>query len=99
ESVGLAHYFSFILPSSELGVQKPAREFFDEALRRARLEYSSLQSEDCTYIGDHYDGDVVGAREAGMKPIWLVRDERDLASGELREDAGVLRIADLRGLL
>ena len=99
ESVGLSEYFSFVLPSSEAGVQKPAREFFALALERARREYSRLQRRQCWYVGDHYDGDVMGAREAGMKPIWLVRHERDLASGELREDQEVTRIADLRGLL
>ena len=99
ESAKLAEYFSFVLPSAEAGVQKPAREFFSLALQRARREYSRLQSQQCWYIGDHYDGDVLGARNSGMKPIWLVRDQRDLASGELREDEEVPRIADLRGLV
>jgi putative hydrolase of the HAD superfamily len=99
DSAGLSEYFSFVLPSSEAGVQKPAREFFSLAWQRARREYSRLQRRQCWYVGDHYDGDVLGAREAGMKPIWLVRAERDLASGELREDKEVPRIADLRGLL
>lgn len=99
QSVGLEHYFSFILPSSQVGVQKPAREFFDHALQLARREFAGLRREDCTYIGDHYDGDVLGACRAGMQPIWLVRGERDLASGELREDKAVRRIADLCGLL
>lgn len=99
DSARLTEYFSFVLPSSEAGVQKPAREFFALAWQRARREYSRLQRRQCWYVGDHYDGDVLGAREAGMKPIWLVRDTRDLASGALREDATVPRIADLRGLL
>jgi HAD superfamily hydrolase (TIGR01549 family) len=99
DSAGLSDYFSFVLPSSEAGVQKPAREFFALALQRARREYSRLQRRHCWYIGDHYDGDVLGARLAGMKPVWLVRDQRDLVSGAVREDKEVLRIADLRGLL
>lgn len=99
EEVGLAKYFSFILPSSEVGVQKPAREFFEHALQLAQRGEPNLQSSDCVYVGDHYDGDVVGARGAGMTPVWLVRSERDLASGEVRDDEVVLRIEDLRGLL
>lgn len=99
ESVDLSKYFAFVLPSSEVGVQKPAREFFEHALHLARREHSALKSQDCFYIGDHYDGDVVGARDAGMVPVWQVRPERDLPSGELRNDDKVLRIADLRGLL
>lgn len=99
EAAKLTEYFAFVLPSAEAGVQKPAREFFSLALQRARREYSRLQRKQCWYIGDHYDGDVLGARDSGMQPIWLVREERDLASGELREDEEVPRIADLRGLL
>jgi putative hydrolase of the HAD superfamily len=99
EAAKLTEYFSFVLPSAEVGVQKPAREFFSLALQRARREYSRLQRRQCWYVGDHYDGDVLGARKAGMKPIWLVREQRDLASGELREDKEVPRVTDLRGLL
>lgn len=99
DSVDLSQYFSFTLPSSEVGIQKPTREFFCHALRLARQKYSQLKRRECYYIGDHYDSDVLGARGAGMVPIWLVREERDIASGEMHEDNRVLRIADLRGLL
>ena len=98
QSLRLSDYFSFILPSSEVGVQKPDRAFFDHALQLAQREYSDLQRCECCYIGDHYDGDVIGAREAGMMPVWLVRNERDVASGALHSDEGVLRIRDLREL-
>ena len=98
QSLQLSEYFSFILPSSQVGVQKPDIQFFNHALQLAQQEYSGLQSSGCYYVGDHYDGDVVGARNADMIPIWLVREERDLASGDLREDKGVLRIRDLSEL-
>jgi len=98
QSLRLTEYFSFILPSSQVGVQKPDIRFFNRALELAQQEYSGLQSGDCYYVGDHYDGDVIGARNAGMIPIWLVRNERDLASGNLTDDAGVLCIRDLNQL-
>ena len=96
QSLQLTEYFSFILPSSQAGVQKPDIQFFNCALELAQQNCSGLQKSQCYYVGDHYDGDVVGARNAGMIPVWLVRNERDLASGDLRDDAGVLRIRDLR---
>lgn len=98
QSLQLSDYFSFVLASSQFGLQKPDIGFFRCALERAQQQYSGLQSKDCYYVGDHYDGDVIGARNAGMIPIWLVRNERDLASGALRDDAGVLRIRDLSEL-
>lgn len=95
----LIEYFDFILVSAEAGIQKPAREFFEVAIRKAQAKYSDVAPQDCYYVGDHYDGDVEGARGANMIPVWLVRDERDLASGEMREDDEVLRIRDLRELV
>jgi putative hydrolase of the HAD superfamily len=97
--LGLMQFFDFVLVSSETGIQKPQREFFEQGLRLAQAEYSTLQAQQCYYVGDHYDGDVAGARNAGMIPVWLVREARDLASGELRDDDEVLRIRDLRELL
>jgi HAD superfamily hydrolase (TIGR01549 family) len=95
----LINFFDFVLVSSEVGIQKPDREFFELSLKQAQAKYSGLTARDCFYIGDHYDGDIEGARNAGMHPVWLVRDVRDLASGELREDDEVLRIRDLHELL
>lgn len=93
--LNLFEFFDFILISAEVGIQKPAREFFDLALQKVQEKYSDFDARDCYYIGDHYDGDIEGARNAGLVPVWLVREERDLASGEMREDDRVLRIREL----
>jgi HAD superfamily hydrolase (TIGR01549 family) len=91
----LIRFFDFVLVSAEVGIQKPARAFFEMGLQKAQAKYSALRADECFYVGDHYDGDVAGARGADMVPVWLVRDKRDLASGELRDDGGVLRIRNL----
>jgi putative hydrolase of the HAD superfamily len=91
----LFSFFDFILISAEAGIQKPAREFFDLALQNVQAKYSGLTAPDCYYIGDHYEGDIEGARNAGLTPVWLVRDERDLASGEMRANDKALRIREL----
>ena len=50
--------------SGELGVHKPAPEFFDRALRLdGRPEPS-----DIAYVGDRLDNDVRPASAAGMPP-------------------------------
>lgn len=97
--LNLIEYFDFVLISAEVGIQKPQREIFQLALQQAQQKHAALQATDCFYVGDHYDGDVAGARNAGLTPVWLVRDQRDLASGEMREDDEVLRIASLRQLV
>lgn len=76
--------FEFIIPSSEYIFRKPNRRIFDLALRKARL-----RPEDVWYIGDQYDCDVEGARNAGMFPVWYL-GASDVASGE-REDVLTIR--------
>jgi putative hydrolase of the HAD superfamily len=99
QAKGLLDYFQFVFISAECGVQKPDKAFFTLALNRIREAYPGLLARDCVYIGDHYDGDITGARGVGMTPLWLVRKIRDVVSGELKEDTQVHRIEDLRGIL
>lgn len=47
---------------------KPHREIFEEALR-----LSGCAAEDVIHIGDSYDTDVIGARNAGIRPLLLFR--------------------------
>jgi HAD superfamily hydrolase (TIGR01549 family) len=99
ERLGLKKYFSFVLSSAEIGVPKPAPETFAAAIERARKLLPNLNPRDMFYVGDHYEKDVLPARRAGLTPLWLVRDERDVASGELVQDDKVLRLDSLRNIL
>ena len=47
---------------------KPHKEIFDEALR-----VSGCTPGEVIHIGDSYDTDVVGARNAGIRPVLLLR--------------------------
>ena len=59
--------FEFILATSEYMFRKPNRRIFDIALEKA-----GLQAEDVWYIGDQYECDIVGSRNAGIFPIWYI---------------------------
>jgi HAD superfamily hydrolase (TIGR01549 family) len=95
DQINLGRYFAFILSSSQIGVEKPSPIALARGLEAARSVQPDLTAAQCYYIGDHYAKDVVPARTAGMTPVWLVRDERDVASGDKHEDADVLRIGSL----
>lgn len=58
------HNFEFIIASSEYLFRKPNRRIFELA-----LEMAELDPKDVWYIGDDYECDVVGARNAGIYPI------------------------------
>lgn len=57
-----------IAMSDELGVHKPAPEFFARALELMNAEPASV-----AYVGDRLDNDVQPATAAGMRAVWLLR--------------------------
>ena len=61
------HNFEFIIATSEYMFRKPNKRIFELALEKA-----GLQPEDVWYIGDNYLCDVVGARSAGLFPVWYI---------------------------
>lgn len=61
------HNFEFIIATSEYMFRKPNKRIFELALEKA-----GLQRSDVWYIGDNYQCDVVGARNAGIFPVWYV---------------------------
>lgn len=62
---GLGKYFSVIATSAELGVSKPDREIFRQALAMA-----GCTPEVAVMIGDRLDNDIRPAKELGM---WTIR--------------------------
>lgn len=61
------HNFEFIIATSEYLFRKPNKRIFDLALERAELK-----PEEVWYIGDQYQCDIVGARNAGIFPVWYL---------------------------
>lgn len=59
--------FEFIIATSEYMFRKPNKRIFDLALEKA-----GLAAEDVWYIGDQYECDIVGAKDAGLQPIWYL---------------------------
>jgi HAD superfamily hydrolase (TIGR01662 family) len=55
--------------SAEMGVHKPAPEFYAEALRRM----GDPMPADVAYVGDRLDNDIHPAAAAGMRPVWIKR--------------------------
>jgi HAD superfamily hydrolase (TIGR01549 family) len=66
--LGIAKYFDFFAISEEVGYAKPHPKIFKIALERAGVE-----SHEAILIGDSWENDIVGARNAGIFPIWLNR--------------------------
>jgi len=91
-----------ITTSAELGVDKPAPEFFQRI-----LELSGMAAAETLYVGDRVDNDVVPAHAFGMKTALLERgpwgrtqaswpeaDRADLRVKALTEIAGLIQRLD-----
>lgn len=68
DGLSLSGYFDFILSSAEAGWKKPSPKIFEMALKLAGREASRV-----VHIGDTYQTDVLGARNAGIRGIMLDR--------------------------
>jgi putative hydrolase of the HAD superfamily len=62
---GLEDYFSFVMCSTDYGMQKPHPELFATAAGRF-----ALAPEDIWFLGDSLHCDVTGALGAGMQAVW-----------------------------
>ncbi|MGA1873618.1 MAG: HAD family hydrolase [Thermoplasmatota archaeon] len=59
-------YFKSIVISGEVGIAKPWEDIFMRALSEMGLEPGTA-----LYVGDRYEIDVLGARSAGMKAVYI----------------------------
>jgi len=89
-AMGVAELFDCVVLSSEFGRSKPAPEIFHHAA--AQL---SCKPEACLYVGNSYEHDMVGARDAGMQICWFNPRGVRLTRGNKKP---VYEIASLNGL-
>ncbi len=64
----LSPFIRFVVSSACVGRIKPEPSIFRLALKRAGVDASRA-----LHVGDHYYADVLGARGAGIVPVWLNR--------------------------
>jgi 2-haloalkanoic acid dehalogenase type II len=68
DNAGIRGYFEFVLSSASCGVRKPNPRIFELA-----LEKLNLRPDEAAMVGDTLGADILGARNAGLKSIWITR--------------------------
>lgn len=68
DQAGLGRFFDTLVFSDEERLSKPAARIFQVALDRL-----GASAESAVHIGDHPVNDVLGAKRAGLRAIWLRR--------------------------
>ncbi len=92
---GMAPSLSVTVDSAVVGYTKPDRRIFEAALTPLRAHAGET-----VFVGDSAPRDMAGAREAGMRHVWLVSRE---ANGAARPccpgDAMIRRLAEIEEIL
>lgn len=84
---GLQKYFNYLVASGTVGIEKPNKEIFLLASKMLGVEPHRI-----LHVGDDYEADYIGAKNAGFKAVLLDRAEK-------YNDKDVLRIKSLLKLL
>ena len=89
---GLRDYFQTIILSEDAGYNKPSRQFFDYALRM-----TGATKEKTLMIGDNYNTDILGAKNAGIATAYFNRYPEYPAPGPV--DFEVVSLRELMDIL
>lgn len=71
ENAGLGDLFELVVDSAIEGIEKPDPDIF-----RSTLDRLGVQPEEAVHVGDTWPVDIVGARKAGIRAIYLTDDAR-----------------------
>ena len=92
ERLGIAHYFDMIVASHDTRVlsAKPDLHIFNYTLAAV-----GVSAEEAVHVGDTYEADILGARNAGIRPILIDRDNTQTG----KWDETIQSLAELPALL
>ena len=69
ENSGLLPYFKYVLTAETAGIKKPDPAIFERAMKD-----TGARTDNSVMIGDSYEADILGARNAGLRTIWFTND-------------------------
>jgi putative hydrolase of the HAD superfamily len=90
----LGRYFSPIIISAEVGVGKP-----DPRIFRIALDAIDATADGAVMIGDSVPRDIAGARNAGVRSIWIDRGHAWSRAEEPVPDARIRALREIRAVL
>jgi putative hydrolase of the HAD superfamily len=93
ESFGIRSHFDFVLTSAACYYRKPHTRAFEIALAQW-----SISPEDAVMVGDSLEADIYGAKNLGMRSVWVTRRAQFTAEEEQRFQPDY-STSDLNGLL
>ncbi len=94
----LRPYFEVILSSAACGIRKPNPRIFHQA-----LDAMQIAPDAAVMVGDTLGADILGARNAGLRSIWITRRADTPANRDhedtIQPDASIATLAELPAAL
>lgn len=94
DKIGIRGLFDGVVSAATAGAAKPARAIFDMAVAAG-----GASAEQTIHVGDHPLYDVHGAREAGLRAVWVNRNGDAWPEEYPAADAEVQHVGELHDLL
>lgn len=94
EKIGIRHLFHDVVTAVSAGAAKPARKIFDAA-----VQAGGAHAAQTLHVGDHPEFDVNGARDAGLKTVWVNRGGEQWPGESQVPDIEVAHVGELPSLL
>lgn len=94
ESAGIARFFEGIFISQDIGVNKPAKGYFDRCFDRI----GDFDPARTLMVGDSLSSDIAGGQNAGIATCWVNPDKK-LCTLEQKPDYEIQSLSQLEALL
>jgi HAD superfamily hydrolase (TIGR01509 family) len=88
-----AEYFDFAFLAEDIGASKPHPDMF-----HAALEQSGVEAKQIIHVGDNPEHDIRGARDVGMRTVWMNARKTGWPGGE-RADREIENLLQLPGAI
>ncbi len=90
----LTELFASIVISAELGIRKPRKEIFLNA-----CEALGTAPDECLFVGDSWQCDIVGAKALGMDTAWINVERVSPPTDDLKTDYDLGDLSELSSIL
>lgn len=87
----LEKYLNTVTISRDIGIRKPDPEIF-----RFTLANLAIESNKAIHVGDSLEDDIQGARNVGMRTIWIANSDEEIS---IQPDYTIYSLAELTSLL
>jgi len=94
EKIGIRDLFDHVVSAASAGAAKPDRPIFDAAVKAG-----GASAEQTLHVGDHPFYDVHGARDAGLRAVWVNRNGNEWPDEYHAPDIEVHNVGELSDVL